>query len=41
MINYQFPHDTTYLIGVEMDRHVKDPRPYVYAGNSQGEVYIY
>lgn len=31
----------TYLIGVEMDRHTKDTKPYVYAGNAQGEVYIY
>lgn len=24
-----------------MDRHTPDPVPYIYAGNSQGEVYIY
>lgn len=30
-----------YLISVEMDRHTKDPKPYIYAGNSKGEVFIY
>jgi hypothetical protein len=24
-----------------MDRHTKDSRPYVYAGNAAGEVYVY
>lgn len=24
-----------------MDRHVMDPKPFIYAGNAQGEVYIY
>jgi len=24
-----------------MDHHTQDPLPYIYAGNSQGEVYIY
>jgi hypothetical protein len=37
----QFPHDASSLIAVEMDRHVKDPRPYIYVGNAQGECYIY
>lgn len=29
------------MITVELDRHTKDPKPYIYAGNSQGDVFIY